>query len=110
MKSIAFSLALIAVSAPALADRITEMNRTELCTYTARLKVIGYYYYLQGTPREKVKVNWKGDETPNEIEFVTKTLDDAYAWLQAANADATRLSEQTYGDLVYNACMSGEVL
>ena len=41
---------------------------------------------------------------------MSKTLDDAYAWLQAANADATRLSEQAYGDMVYNACMSGEVL
>ena len=104
------ALALVAAAATAAADRITRMNRTELCTYTARLKVIGYYYYLQGRPREQVKVNWKGDETPNEIEFVNRTLDEAYAWLAAANADATRLSEQAFGDLVYDACMSGKDL
>jgi hypothetical protein len=102
------ALALLTASLPAIADRITEMNRTELCTYTARLKVIGYYYYLQGRPREQVKVNWKGDETRNEIEFVNRTLDEAYAWLSASSADATRLSEQAFGDMVYNACMAVE--
>ncbi|MGH8632403.1 MAG: hypothetical protein ACREU7_16770 [Burkholderiales bacterium] len=79
-------------------------------TYTARLKVIGYYYYLRGTPRERVKVNWKGDETRNEIDFVNRTLDEAYAWLTAASAEAARLSEQAFGDMVYSACMSGEKL
>lgn len=101
---------LLAVCQAAIADRITQMNRAELCTYTARLKVIGYYYYAQGMTRERVKVNWKGDETANEVDFVMRTLDEAYAWLSAAGADPSRLSEQAFGDMVYNACMSGETL
>ncbi len=110
IKSCVAALALLAVCLPAAADRISRMNLTELCTYTARLKVIGYYYYQQGTRREQVKVHWKGDETRNEIEFVNRVLDEAYARLAAANADATRFSEQAFGDMVYNACMSGKDL
>lgn len=39
-----------------------------------------------------------------------RTLDEAYAWLSAAGADPSRLSEQAFGEMVYNACMSGETL
>lgn len=52
----AIAMLLLAVCQAAIADRITQMNRAELCTYTARLKVIGYYYYAQGMTRERVKV------------------------------------------------------
>jgi hypothetical protein len=109
MKPLALLLAL-AASAPALADRITEMSRTERCVYTARLEVIAYHFYKQGKPREEIKLQWKGDETENEIEFVNGVLDEAYEWLNALGADATRLSDQTFGDMVYEACVSGRQL
>jgi hypothetical protein len=41
----AAALLLAALSCPTLADRITELNRTERCVYTAKLHVAGYYYY-----------------------------------------------------------------
>jgi hypothetical protein len=56
------------------ADRITQMNQSDLCTYTAKLQVAGYYYFEQGKPREEVKIVWHGDETQNEIDFVNRTL------------------------------------
>ena len=93
------------------ADRITQMNQTDLCTYIAKLQVAGYYYFEQGKPREEVKVVWNGDETPNEIDFVNGTLDDAYLWLTNAKRNgATLVPAQTFGDLVYEACMNGKPL
>jgi hypothetical protein len=93
------------------ADRITQMSQSDLCIYTAKLQVAGYYYFEQGKPREEVKITWHGDETQNEIDFVNKTLDDAYAWLtNAKNGGAELLPVQTFGDLVYEACMHGEPL
>jgi hypothetical protein len=83
-----------------------RLDTLETCCAAARARV---FDLREGRPREQVKVNWKGDETRNEIEFVNRTLDEAYAWLAAANADATRLSEQAFGDMVY-ACMSGRAL
>ena len=106
-------LALVAVlfSHAAVADRITQMNQSDLCIYTAKLQVAGYYYFEQGKPREEVKIVWHGDETQNEIEFVTRTLDDAYLWLtNARNNGAGHLPVQTFGDLVYEACMNGKPL
>jgi hypothetical protein len=94
-----------------LADRITQMNQTDLCAYTAKLQVAGYYYFEQGKPREQVKVVWHGDETRNEIDFVNRTLDDAYLWLANAKRNgATLIPAQTFGDLVYEACMNGKPL
>ena len=95
----------------AQADRITQMNRSDLCIYTAKLQVAGYYYFEQGKPREEVKIVWHGDETQNEIDFVNRTLDDAYHWLASArNNGAELLPVQTFGDLVYEACMNGKPL
>jgi hypothetical protein len=93
------------------ADRITQMNQSDLCIYTAKLQVAGYYYFEQGKPREDVKIAWHGDETPHEIDFVNKTLDDAYLWLtNARNNGAKPIPAQTFGDLVYEACMNGKPL
>lgn len=93
------------------ADRITQMSQADLCTYTAKLQVAGYYYFEQGKPREEVKVVWHGDETPNEIDFVNSTLDDAYLWLTNAKRNGAGLVPvQTFGDLVYEACMNGKPL
>ena len=95
----------------AQADRITQMNQSDLCIYTAKLQVAGYYYFEQGKPREQVKVVWHGDETQNEIDFVNRTLDDAYLWLNNARDNAAKLIPvQAFGDLVYEACMNGRPL
>ena len=93
------------------ADRITQMNQPDLCIYIAKLQVAGYYYFDQGKTREEVKVAWHGDETQNEIDFVNRTLDDAYLWLtNAKNNGAVLLPPQTFGDLVYEACINGKPL
>jgi len=93
------------------ADRITQMTQSDLCIYTAKLQVAGYYYFEQGKPREEVKIVWHGDETQNEIDFVNRTLDDAYLWLtNARNNGAEPLPVQTFGDLIYEACMNGKPL
>jgi hypothetical protein len=93
------------------ADRITDMPRTERCVYKARLSVAGYYHYLQGKPREDVKIHWHGDETQNEIEFVTRTLDEAYARAAALRGEgALAVSEAQFGDRIYEACMEGRAL
>ena len=87
------------------------MTQSDLCIYTAKLQVAGYYYFEQGKPREQVKMVWHGDETQNEIEFVSRTLDDAYLWLSSArNSGAELLPVQTFGDLVDEACMNGKPL
>jgi len=94
------------------ADRITELDPTERCVYTAKLYVAGYYYYLQGKSRKEVKIHWHGDETQNEIDFVTRTLDAAYArvdLIKREHPDAF-LSETAFGDQAYLACMSGTEL
>lgn len=93
------------------ADRITQMTQSDLCIYTAKLQVAGYYYFEQGKPREQVKIMWHGDETQNEMDFVNRTLDDAYLWLtNARNNGAGLLAAQTFGDLIYEACMNGKPL
>jgi hypothetical protein len=38
------------------ADRITQMTQSDLCIYTAKLQVAGYYYFEQGKSREEVKI------------------------------------------------------
>jgi hypothetical protein len=110
MVRIAFVLLLVLVAPAAFADRITELNRTELCTYTAKLSVAGYYYFLRGRPREEVTIHWHGDETQNEIDFVTRTIAAAYERadsLKRASPDRV-MSEQDFGDQIYVACMNGE--
>lgn len=95
-----------------LADRISQMPRTELCVYKAKLSVAGYYYYLQGRARESVTIHWHGDETPGEIEFVTRTIDEAYARAEALRQvhPLRSVSEQEFGDQAYTACIKGESL
>jgi hypothetical protein len=110
MKPTAFLFALTLICVPASADRISEMSRTERCVYTARLEVIAYHFFKQGKPREEINLHWKGDETQNEIDFVNGILDEAYAWLVALGTDANRLSDQAFGDMVYEACVSGRPL
>jgi hypothetical protein len=101
-----YRLAALLLLAPALAaaDRITEMNGAELCAYRAKLSVAAYFYFLQGKPRGD------GDETQNEIDFVRRTLDEAYATAEADKRDHPQrhVSEQVFGDRAYKACMSGE--
>jgi hypothetical protein len=98
-------------AAPAFADRITELPRTERCVYKARLSVAGYYWYQQGRARQDVKIHWKGDETQDEIEFVNRTIDEAYAAADAIRGGSGRPASDTeFGDRVYNACMSGTSL
>ena len=103
-----FLLVCALLAAPsAHADRITRMNQTELCTYTAQLQVAAYYYFEQGKPREEVSIKWHGDETQNEIEFVNKTVAEAYAWLSSWKGNSNEIIPvQSFGDMVYQACMS----
>ncbi len=112
MKSIVLALLLALLPTHvAHADRITRMNQSDVCIYTAKLQVAGYYYFKQGKPREEVKVVWHGDETQHEIDFVNKTLDDAYVWLTNAKSNgAAPLPVETFGDIVYEACVNGILL
>jgi len=98
---------LLLISAPPYADRITQMNQTDLCTYTTQLQVAAYYFFEQGKPREEVSIKWHGDETQNEIDFVSKTVAEAYAWLTSWKSSSNEmLPAQSFGDMVYQACMN----
>jgi hypothetical protein len=103
-----FLLACALLIAPvAHADRISRMNQTELCTYTAQLKVVAYHFFEQGKAREEVSIKWHGDETQNEIDFVNKTIAEAYTWLASwKESSNSMLPAQSFGDMVYQACMS----
>ena len=99
------------MSAAAHADRISQMNQTELCTYTAQLQVAAYYFFEHGKPREEVSIKWHGDETRNEIDFVNKTVAQAYSWLTSWKGSSTELlSAQAFGDMVYQSCMTRKEL
>lgn len=103
--SIAGVLVLL-LAQPAHADRISRMDKTERCVYVAKLEVAAYYFFEQGKPRENVVLHWHGDETENEIAFVNKTVDDAYAWLASwKESSNSMLSAQSFGDMIYQACM-----
>ena len=107
MKKSCLWLCALLISIPVHADRISRMNQTELCTYTAQLKVAAYYFFEQGKPREEVSIKWHGDETQNEIDFVNKTVAEAYAWLASWKESSNELlPAQSFGDMVYQACMS----
>jgi hypothetical protein len=95
------------VSPAVYADRFTQMNQNELCTYTAQLQVAAYYYFEQGKPREDVKIKWHGDETQNEIGFVNRIVADAYTRLAGFKGGNGKFpTAQSFGDMVYQACMS----
>ena len=68
--------------------------------------------YLEGKPRNEVKIHWHGDETQNEIDFVSRTLDEAYARAGALQhrAPESPVSEAQFGDQIYEACMAGKEL
>lgn len=107
MKKSFFVTWALLISAAAYADRITQMNQAELCTYTTQLQVAAYHFYAQGKPREEVSIKWHGDETQNEIDFVTRTVAQAYAWLDSWKGSSNEmLPAQSFGDMVYQACMS----
>ena len=102
---------LFLVSATAHADRITQMNRNDLCTYTAQLQVAAHHYFTQGKPRSEVSIKWHGDETQNEIEFVNQTVADAYIWLTKWKEVSNEpLPAQYFGDMVYQTCMTRKEL
>ncbi len=103
----------LAVSAAAAyADRISEMEKPELCAYTAKLEVAGMHYFIQGKPRDEVKLHWHGDETENEMQFVTYAIDHAYQWLGHARERNAResFSAQAFGDMIFYACIHGRSL
>ncbi|HEX7813197.1 MAG TPA: hypothetical protein VF460_14925 [Burkholderiales bacterium] len=106
------SIAAALLPAPAAhADRITRMDKPELCVYVARLEVAAYHFFEQGKAREDVILHWHGDETENEIAFVNKTVDEAYAWLASwKESSNSMLSAQSFGDMIYQACMTGKPL
>jgi hypothetical protein len=110
IKFAAFAL-LILLAQSALADRITRMDKTERCIYIAKLEVAAYYYFEQGRPRDEVVIHWHGDETENEIAFVNQIVDEAYAWLASWKGSSnSMLSAQSFGDMIYQACMQGKLL
>ena len=103
-----FLLVCALLASPAVrADGISRMKQAELCTYTTQLQVAAYYFFEQGKPREEVSIKWHGDESQNEIDFVNKTVAEAYAWLASwKNSSNEMLPAQSFGDMVYQACMS----
>lgn len=103
----AVSLVLAFTAPVARGDRITEMTRADRCAYTARMQVLAAHYAGKGLPRDQVKIHWHGDETPNEIEFVNRLLDEGYAaWARerARHGDAYPL--EMFGDAVFERCMN----
>ncbi|MBI1394937.1 MAG: hypothetical protein GC151_03075 [Betaproteobacteria bacterium] len=104
--SLPFCCILFAQSPFAHADRISDMTREEKCVYTARLQVAAAYYFTQGKAREDVKIHWHGDETENEIQFVTLNVDAGYAAMKRAVAASGRgIPVEVIGDKVYETCM-----
>ena len=96
---------------PALAgaDRITQMPAAERCAYKAKLSAAGYYYFLQGRQRHEIALRWHGDETAGERQFVEHTLDEVYEAAAAERREQPEraVSEQSFGDRVYQTCMAG---
>lgn len=111
MRAFSLPFLLLALAAPAHADRISDLGKADLCVYTAKLEVAAHYYFEQGKPREEVVVKWHGDETQNEIDFINRTIDAAYAWLSSWKESSNEmLPAQSFGDMVYQACMEGKLL
>jgi hypothetical protein len=104
-KSYLLACALL-VSPAARADRLTQMDQAELCTYSAQLQVAAYSFFEQGRPLEEVSIKWHGDETQNEIDFVNSTIAQAYTWLASwKESSNAMLPAQSFGDMVYQSCM-----
>jgi len=94
----------------ASADRLTKMTAPELSVYKAKLAVAAYFYFLQGKPRGEVAIHWHGDETQHEMEFVNRTLDEAFTSAERDRRErpSERIPEQLFGDRAYRACMSAD--
>ena len=104
-------MVLLLLAQAAYADRISRMEKPELCVYVAKLEVAAYYYFEQGRPRGEVVIHWHGDETENELAFINKPVDDAYAWLASwKESSNSMLSAHSFGDMIYQACMQGKSL
>ena len=104
-------LALAMIPASAGADRITQMTREERCAYTAKLHVAAAYHYSKGLPRAELKLYWHGDETPGEIEFVTRIIDQGYeAMRRETEAGRSDIPLGLLGDKAYEACMKESTL
>jgi hypothetical protein len=99
-------VALALVPTTARADRISQMTREERCTYTAKLHVAAAYHYRKGLPRAEFKLYWHGDETPGEIEFVTRVVDQGYEAMQReVEAGRADIPLEFVGDKAFEACM-----
>lgn len=105
-----FILALTAVlllPEPAAADRITQMTREERCSYVARLQVAAAYHFVQGRSRQDLKIHWHGDETPEEIAFVNRVVDEGYETMRREQAAGRgEMPLELIGDRVYAACLN----
>lgn len=90
----------------ALADRITEMTREERCVYVARLHAAAAHHHNQGRARDQVKIHWRGDETENEVRFVSGTIDRAYEVIdRELRQGRTQLPPEWIGDQGYASCL-----
>ena len=111
MRAVLTTLILALLPTAASADRISEMTRTERCTYSARMQVVAAHYFRKGTPRAEVKILWHGDETPAEVAFVNRLMDEGYAAMQR-EVDAGRgdIPFELLGDRAYETCMKEQAL
>lgn len=111
MHRLIVAVSLFSLPLAASADRITQMTHADRCAYSARLQVIAAHYYKTGKAREDVKIHWHGDETPYEIDFVTRTLDEGYRMIEreyeAGRADTPL---EILGDRIFEACMTAKSL
>jgi len=80
------------------ADRITDMFPYEECVYRARLGAAGSWVRIQNFANscDNIKYNWHGDETPYELEYVTKWTCEGFEM----NLDPVKT-----GDTIYFDCM-----
>jgi len=107
MKRIVTALVLLGATLPqiAQADRITTMSPEERCVYVARLQAAAAYQYRQGKARSDLQIHWHGDETANEVEFVTRVIDQGYEAMQREEqAGRKDTPVEIIGDRAYDAC------
>lgn len=109
MKSTILAAVLLVLPIVASADRISAMGLAERCAYGTKLQVLGAYYYGLGKPRAEVKIHWHGDETQNEIDFVTRAIDAGYALIEREYEVGRKDTPLALlGDRIYEECMRGE--
>jgi len=103
------ALALVPVTAGA--DRISQMTREERCAYAAKLHVAAAYHFTKGLPRAELKLNWHGDETTGEIEFVTRIVDQGYEAMRREGAMGRADTPlELLGDKAFEACIKESTL